>query len=61
MSTESKPSKWITVPDSKVRHIWVNDCGTEIEVSPTFYADSGTPIDASTGDDLTYVRTEICG
>ena len=55
----STKSNWTTIADSKVRHVWANDAGEEVTVDPSFYADSGTPIDAETGDDLTYVRTEI--
>jgi hypothetical protein len=52
--------KWKTIEDSKVRHVWANEDGSgEITVDPTFYQDSGTPIDDETGDDLMYVRTEI--
>jgi hypothetical protein len=52
--------KWKTIDDSKVRHVWANEDGSgEVTVDPTFYQDSGTPIDSETGDDLVYVRTEI--
>jgi len=52
-------SNWTPIADNKVRHVWANEDGKEITVDPTFYAESGTPIDEETGDDLTYVRTEI--
>ena len=55
----AKVAQWIAIDDSKVRHVWVNDYGKEITVDPSFYAHSGTPIDERTGDDLSYVRTEI--
>jgi hypothetical protein len=56
---------WHEVRDADVRHIWSNPDGTgEIPISPTFYADSGTPVcDEDAGDDagrdMVYVRTEI--
>lgn len=50
---------WKTVADEKIRHIWVGDDGEEISVSPDWYADNGTPVDPETGDDMSYVRTEI--
>lgn len=52
-------SNWTPIADNKVRHVWTNEDGVEITVDPTFYAESGIPIDEETGDDLTYVRTEI--
>ena len=56
--------KWVTIEDSKVRHVWrcddgeCQDQGKEIDVAPTFYADSGTPM-CECGLDMEYVRTEI--
>lgn len=50
---------WITIDDVKVRHIWVYSNGMEIAVSPAWYEENGTPVDAETGDDCEYVRTEI--
>jgi hypothetical protein len=55
-------SKWETIDDSKVRHVWANPDGTgEITVDPAWYADNGTPVcvDAFDGEDMIYVRTEI--
>ena len=52
-------SHWVTVPDGMLRHVWANEQGEEISVDPSFYADAGTPIDEETGEDLSYVRTEI--
>ncbi len=52
-------SGWVKVPDNAVLHIWRDADGNEVTVSPTFYADAGTPIDSETGDDMEYVRTEI--
>jgi hypothetical protein len=55
----SKPT-WKSILDANVRHIWADADGkNEVAVSPTFYADSGTPVDPETGDDLIYYRTEI--
>lgn len=51
--------KWTTISDDRVRHVWADSEGKEHYINPTFYADSGTPIDADDGDDMTYVRTEI--
>ncbi len=54
---------WITIPDDLVRHIWAPDEAPdgegEISVNPSWYADNGTPVDAETGDDMSYVRTEV--
>lgn len=52
-------SDWVTISDKEVRHIWANEKGEEISVDPSFYADGGTPIDEETGEDLSYVRTEL--
>ena len=54
-----KHPKWIPIPDARVRHVWANEAGEEISVDPSFYADAGTPIDEETGEDLSYVRTEL--
>ena len=40
----NKNKKWTRIADSKVRHIWECVCGNKAVVSPTFYAESGTPI-----------------
>lgn len=47
------------IPDNKIFHIWVDDSGEEHSVPPTYYAESGTPIDAESGNDMEYVRTEV--
>lgn len=54
---------WIPIPDDLVRHIWAPDEASdgegEISVNPSWYAENGTPVDPETGDDMSYVRTEI--
>lgn len=50
---------WKTIEDAKVRHIWTDSSGEEHAVPPTYYEENGTPIDAETGDDMTYTCTEI--
>lgn len=54
---------WKTIADSKIRHIWapdhLPDGAGEITVEPHWYAENGTPVDPETGDDMSYVRTEI--
>jgi hypothetical protein len=54
---------WVTLPDDNVRHVWAPEGSTnpddEIFVGPEWYADNGTPVDAETGDDMCYVRTEV--
>ena len=64
MSKKTK-NVWTKVPDNTVRHIWCWPDGThEIDVDPSFYADSGTPVCGEgefEGDDMHYVRTEVCG
>ena len=54
MSTEH----WKRIPDSDVRHIWRGENGQIAVVDPTFYAESGTPIDEE-GEDMKYVETQI--
>jgi len=51
---------WKIVSDTKVRHIW-RDTETDEEhiVPPTYYSESGTPINPENGDDMEYVRTEV--
>lgn len=63
MSKKKKPV-WLTIPDDEVVHIWADPAGkNEVEIEPTFYADSGTPVCDSNskfdGEDMTYVRTEV--
>lgn len=52
--------RWEPIEDTKVRHLWVSreGCDETCYVSPSFYAESGTPID-SYGEDMMYSRTEI--
>lgn len=55
--------EWVTIPDARIRHIWMPEGATdpedEVAVSPDWYADNGTPIDGEAGDDMIYVRTEV--
>ena len=52
------------IEDNKVIHIWRgtrdDDFATqyEIEISPDWYENNGTPMD-EIGDDMKYIRTEI--
>jgi hypothetical protein len=54
---------WETIPDERIRHIWAPDEAPdgegEITVAPSWYAENGTPVDPESGDDMSYVRTEI--
>lgn len=54
---------WETIADSRIRHIWAPDAAPdgegEIAVDPSWYSENGTPVDSETGDDMSYVRTEI--
>ena len=55
---------WTRIPDDHVRHIWVDPDGTGSQaVSPSYYAERGTPAcdddSAFSGDDMTYVCTEV--
>jgi hypothetical protein len=55
----SNKQTWTEVPDEAVRHIWKDEeTGEEIEISPDWYQNNGTPI-TEYGDDMVYVRTEI--
>ena len=64
---EKQTGKWVTVPDEKIQHFWVNDdCDDDCEgkdeevvVSPDWYADNGTPQCPLCGRDASYVRTEV--
>ena len=49
----------VQVPDSAVWHAWGRYGIEHVRVSPTFYEDSGTPIDGDTGEDLEYLATYI--
>jgi hypothetical protein len=51
--------QWIIVSDACVRHVWRDSQGNEHFIPPDFYEVSGTPIDEQTGNDMTYVRTEV--
>lgn len=51
---------WEVISNLDVLHVWHGD-GIEVAVSPTFYEDSGTPIDPETGEDLEYIATIIRG
>lgn len=58
--TETETETWITIDDSKIRHLWgctYDPCTTE--VSPSFYMDNGTPICTVCGAEMKYLRTEI--
>lgn len=60
MTTKPEPlDVWVTISDSAVRHVWRDSEGDEHFIPPTYYEESGTPVDAETGDDMTYVRTEV--
>lgn len=54
---------WKIISDDKIRHIWapdhMPDGEGEISVEPNWYSENGTPVDSETGDDMSYVRTEI--
>jgi hypothetical protein len=59
-------NQWVKIDDRNVRHIWANPDGTgEIEISPDWYAENGTPVCGFDtdfdGEDMVYVRTEIRG
>lgn len=56
---KSMPENWKPIADADVVHVWIDDDGVEHRVSPTFYADSGTPVDGSSGNDMRYSHTEI--
>lgn len=54
---------WETIADDRLRHVWVPDDAPdgegEITVAPSWYAENGTPVDPESGDDMSYVRTEV--
>jgi hypothetical protein len=57
---------WKTVADADVRQVWCcgdQDClevGKETLADPFFYEENGVPICGSCGQDMCYVRTEVC-
>ncbi len=51
---------WKTIPDNQIRHVWADENGEEITISPAWYEDNGTPV-GDNGDDMKYIRTEIIG
>jgi hypothetical protein len=61
----NRKSKWKTIPDNKVRHVWANEDGSgEITVDPDYYGNNGTPVCCDEESefmdrDMVYVRTEI--
>lgn len=52
-------NKWTTINDNRILHVWADSEGKEVRVHPSFYAEAGIPCCDETGDDLTYLRTEI--
>ena len=52
--------KWKTIPDEKVRHVWVCENGKceDVYIEPTFYQDNGTPM-CECDEDMIYDRTEV--
>ena len=51
--------RWAMVPDHEVRHIWIDDEGTQHDIPLADLVDAGTPIDAASGNDMTYSHTEV--
>lgn len=54
---ESKPRQ-LVLKDSSLSMIWQSTSGTTCAVAPSFYQESGTPIDED-GADMTYVHTVL--
>lgn len=49
-----------TVDDNKVFNIWAcSSCNDEVEVTPDWYQDNGTPTCGICCEDMYYVMTEI--
>ena len=50
---------WTIVDDTKVRHVWrCADCGAEVNISPWWYQDNGTPVCVDCNEDMVYLSTE---
>jgi hypothetical protein len=49
---------WTEVPDSCIRHVWINPSGERVKVPSSFYSDCGVPM-GEDGNDLTFSHTEI--
>ena len=55
-------TKWITINDNEVCHIWVcPECKDKETVSPGFYTNNGTPMCLRCNEDMVYDHTEILG
>lgn len=51
---------WFTIDDAKVRHVWrCPECEDEVNVSPCWYENTGTPVCADCDEDMKYISTEI--
>lgn len=51
---------WVTMDDTKVRHVWrCAECGDEVNIEPWYYQDSGTPVCHDCDEDMKYLSTEI--
>ncbi len=56
---------WKKVEDENVRHLWrCNDpceegCDEEVEVTPDWYENNGTPVCSNCDCDMNYLRTEV--
>jgi len=51
---------WSIIPDDQVCTVWRNEGGNEHRFQPTHFIHNGAPINEFSGDDMVYLRTEIC-
>jgi hypothetical protein len=51
---------WKVIDDTKIRHVWrCVSCEDEINVTPWWYQDTGTPVCADCDEDMKYLGTEM--
>jgi hypothetical protein len=51
-------AKWEKIKDCNILMVW-GCCNTIVEIPPTFYEKSGTPVCGICGKDMKYVETII--
>lgn len=49
---------WVKIADNQIRHVWNDEEGNEVYISPDWYQCNGTPM-TEHGEDMEYSHTEI--
>ena len=51
---------WIAIDDTRIRHVWrCASCEDEVNITPWYYQDNGTPVCSDCDTDMAYLSTEI--